>query len=29
MRMLTSGYIKANSFLFEGYIETGTVDLFC
>ncbi|CAK91877.1 unnamed protein product (macronuclear) [Paramecium tetraurelia] len=29
MRMMTSGYIKANSFLFEGYIETGTVELFC
>lgn len=29
MRMLTSGYIKANPFLFEGYIETGTVDIFC
>ena len=29
MRMLTSGYIKANSFMFEGYIETESVDLFC
>jgi ubiquitin thioesterase protein OTUB1 len=29
MRMLTSGYIKTNSFMFEGYIETETVDQFC
>ncbi len=26
MRMMTSGFIKTNSFMFEGYIETETVD---
>ncbi|CAD8095716.1 unnamed protein product [Paramecium primaurelia] len=26
MRMMTFGYIKANLFLFEGYLETGTVE---
>ena len=29
MRMLTSGYIKTNSFMFEGYIEAESIEKFC
>mgnify|MGYP000023392477 CR=1 FL=1 len=29
MRMMTSGFIKLNSFMFEGYIESESVDQFC